>query len=103
MSFLLRFWGVRGSIPTPGRTTHRIGGNTSCCDIRWGDELFICDAGTGIRELGAELMAAARGPLVAHFFFSRVLRLNLRRRAWATGLTVTAHAVAEDRVAAVGA
>ncbi len=72
MSFLVRFWGVRGSIPTPGRTTKRIGGNTSCVDVRWGDELFICDAGTGIRELGSELMASAAGPLTAHFFFSHM-------------------------------
>jgi phosphoribosyl 1,2-cyclic phosphodiesterase len=51
----LRFWGTRGSIPTPGPTTVRYGGNTSCVEIRVGDTLLILDAGTGIRALGTEL------------------------------------------------
>ena len=53
----LRFWGVRGSIPTPGRATVRYGGNTSCVEVRVGDEILILDAGTGIRPLGQALMA----------------------------------------------
>ncbi|MBV8083541.1 MAG: hypothetical protein JO247_01885 [Chloroflexi bacterium] len=52
------FWGVRGSIAAPGRTTAEFGGNTSCVEIRAGDDLFIMDAGTGIRELGRHLLAA---------------------------------------------
>jgi phosphoribosyl 1,2-cyclic phosphodiesterase len=51
----LRFWGVRGSIPVPGPTTVHYGGNTSCVELRWGNELLILDAGTGIRGLGAAL------------------------------------------------
>ncbi len=51
----LRFWGVRGSIPTPGPQTAHYGGNTSCVEIRAEGEILICDAGTGIRPLGIAL------------------------------------------------
>jgi len=54
-SFSLRFWGVRGSIPTPGHATLQFGGNTSCIEVRADGQLIILDAGTGIRELGASL------------------------------------------------
>ncbi len=53
----VRFWGVRGSIPTPGPTTIEYGGNTSCVEVRCGGETVILDAGTGIRSLGAKLVA----------------------------------------------
>lgn len=54
----IRFWGVRGSIPTPGKATVRYGGNTACVEVRPYDDrrLFILDSGTGIRELGLFLM-----------------------------------------------
>jgi phosphoribosyl 1,2-cyclic phosphodiesterase/CheY-like chemotaxis protein len=53
----IKFWGVRGSIPTPGPATVRYGGNTSCIEVRAGGEIIILDAGTGLRPLGGELMA----------------------------------------------
>lgn len=53
----LKFWGVRGSIPTPGPGTVRYGGNTSCLEVRAGNEIIILDAGTGLRGLGRQLMA----------------------------------------------
>src|SRR5262249_40720980 len=52
-----RFWGVRGSIPTPGRTTLEYGGNTSCVEVRVGEQIIILDAGSGLRLLGRELLA----------------------------------------------
>lgn len=52
----VKFWGVRGSIPCPGPATQKYGGNTSCLQILGGSEIVIVDAGTGIRELGLELM-----------------------------------------------
>ncbi len=72
MSLYVKFWGVRGSIPTPGWSTQRYGGNTSCVEVRSDTTRFICDGGTGIRELGAHLMAteAGRGPIEAHLLFS---------------------------------
>ncbi|HTL56227.1 MAG TPA: MBL fold metallo-hydrolase [Candidatus Limnocylindrales bacterium] len=53
----LRFWGVRGSIPTPGPTTLEYGGNTSCVELRAGTRIVILDAGTGLRPLGRQLLA----------------------------------------------
>lgn len=55
--FQMKFWGVRGSIPTPGPTTLHYGGNTSCIEIRAAGQIIILDAGTGLRLLGRELMA----------------------------------------------
>ena len=57
----VRFWGVRGSIPAPGPATIRYGGNTSCVEVRFGDQIIIFDAGTGIRLLGESLMAEFKG------------------------------------------
>lgn len=50
------FWGTRGSVSTPGRITEKYGGNTPCVSVKCGDILLIFDAGTGIRNLGIELM-----------------------------------------------
>ncbi|MGD1084573.1 MAG: MBL fold metallo-hydrolase [Verrucomicrobiota bacterium] len=57
----LKFWGVRGSIPTPGTDTVWYGGNTSCVEVRAGTEIIILDSGSGIRPLGQALMAEFRG------------------------------------------
>ena len=54
---LLRFWGVRGSTPAPGPGTVHYGGNTSCIEVRAGDQIIILDAGTGLRLLGRALTA----------------------------------------------
>ncbi|HXC64616.1 MAG TPA: hypothetical protein VNZ67_09670, partial [bacterium] len=51
----IKFWGVRGSIPVPGESTLRVGGNTSCVELRAGGQLLIFDMGTGARALGASL------------------------------------------------
>jgi phosphoribosyl 1,2-cyclic phosphodiesterase/ActR/RegA family two-component response regulator len=51
----VRFWGVRGSIPSPGPDTVYYGGNTSCVEVRADGELIVLDAGTGIRGLGQQL------------------------------------------------
>src|SRR3954468_21199085 len=55
---LARVWGCRGSIAAPGPSTVRYGGNTSCVELRLPDgSVAILDAGTGIRTLGAQLVA----------------------------------------------
>ncbi len=53
----LKFWGVRGSIPSPGPATVRYGGNTTCVEVRAGNEIIILDGGTGLRPLGRALQA----------------------------------------------
>jgi phosphoribosyl 1,2-cyclic phosphodiesterase len=67
----LRFWGVRGSTPTPQVENMRYGGNTSCVEVRIQDRLFVFDCGTGFRTLGQHLTKQASGqPLFAHIFVS---------------------------------
>ena len=57
---LIRFWGTRGSIPTPGRGTTLYGGNTSCVEVRAEDgTVIILDCGTGARPLGLDLLSRA--------------------------------------------
>jgi len=73
--FRIRFWGVRGSIPTPGPETVRYGGNTSCVEVRCGEQVIILDAGSGIRKLGIELNK--EGPveatiLLSHFHWDHI-------------------------------
>ena len=67
----VRFWGVRGSLPTPGRSTVRYGGNTSCVEVRLGERRLILDAGSGLTALSA---AAARepGPISTDLLLSHV-------------------------------
>lgn len=65
MPLTVRFWGTRGSIPSPGRDTVRYGGNTPCVELRTEEgRLVILDAGTGIRELGRSLLARANGAAI---------------------------------------
>src|SRR5579862_9537532 len=66
----ITFWGVRGSIPTPGPETVEIGGNTSCVELRAGNLLLVFDGGTGLRLLGKRLLKEM--PITAHVFFSHV-------------------------------
>ena len=64
-----KFWGVRGSIATPGSKTVKYGGNTTCIEIRTdNNDLIILDAGTGIHMLGQELLKQL--PITAHIFFT---------------------------------
>jgi phosphoribosyl 1,2-cyclic phosphodiesterase len=64
----LTFWGVRGSLPTPGKQTIRYGGNTPCIEVRLSDgNLLILDAGTGIRNLGDNLVK--RGERLNSYLF----------------------------------
>lgn len=68
-SFLVRFWGVRGSYPVPGEQTVRFGGNTPCLELQMGEHVIIIDAGTGIINLGYDMMRRAQeqgnAPVVA--------------------------------------
>ena len=65
----LQFWGVRGSLPTPGPATVRYGGNTICVELRCGPHLLILDAGSGLREFGS-VLAASGVPIDADILLS---------------------------------
>ena len=64
-----KFWGVRGSIAVPGSDTLGYGGNTTCIEVR-GDngEIVILDAGTGIFQLGRQLLQESANQI--HLFIS---------------------------------
>ncbi len=67
----IKFWGVRGSTPTPQPENLRYGGNTSCVEVRLEDRVFIFDCGTGLRTLGHQLRQEFNGqPVSAHVFVS---------------------------------
>jgi phosphoribosyl 1,2-cyclic phosphodiesterase len=64
----VRFWGVRGSIPSPGTEYLKYGGNTACVELRAADKILIIDAGSGLKPLGNHLLAEM--PLEAHLLIS---------------------------------
>jgi phosphoribosyl 1,2-cyclic phosphodiesterase len=70
MAAFVKFWGTRGSIPTPASWTRVYGGNTPCVEVRFDDVLFICDAGSGIRELGKDLLTRQPPPKDLHLFIT---------------------------------
>lgn len=69
---LIKFWGVRGSIPVPGKDTVEFGGNTTCIEVITRQHRLIFDAGSGIRLLGLEMMQQefGDGKGKAHIFFT---------------------------------
>ncbi len=67
----LTIWGCRGSVPTPGADTVAFGGNTSCVEVALDDgTVFVLDAGTGIIDLGLELVS--RGVHRLHLFLTHL-------------------------------
>lgn len=74
----VRFWGVRGGIPTACAATRAFGGNTACVEVRCGDRLLVFDAGTGIRPFGAALAPSCpidADVLLTHCRFERTCGL----------------------------
>src|SRR5919204_1685258 len=77
-AFTVTFYGVRGSYPCPDPKVMRVGGNTACVYVRVGGHLIVLDAGTGIINLGKQLMketitghnGSEPAPLVINLFFT---------------------------------
>ena len=67
--FAVKFWGVRGSVPTPIPANQRYGGNTVCVEALIGDQHIIFDGGTGLVSLGYSLQQQAQ-PIHAHCLFT---------------------------------
>jgi phosphoribosyl 1,2-cyclic phosphodiesterase len=65
----VKFWGVRGSVPTPTPAYQRYGGNTICVEFSMGDQRIICDGGTGLVGLGHALLQE-QAPTQAHILFT---------------------------------
>jgi phosphoribosyl 1,2-cyclic phosphodiesterase len=74
----IKFWGVHGSLPRPGKTTLKYGGNTACVEVWAGGTLLVFDAGTGIRDLGDDLCRRSKdasgiqADIRGHIFFSHL-------------------------------
>jgi phosphoribosyl 1,2-cyclic phosphodiesterase len=87
-------WGTRGSTPVPGARFIRHGGNTSCMSITYGDERFIFDAGSGIRDLGMELMSGSHRELqlfVTHTHWDHIQGFPFFTPAYTPGFHITIH------------
>jgi phosphoribosyl 1,2-cyclic phosphodiesterase len=96
----IKFWGVRGSIPTPGPSTVRYGGNTPCVELKYGkDKMFILDAGSGIRELGQYMMKQKKpiksNILISHLHWDHIQGLPFFTPAYIPGNEFTIHAAEE--------
>ncbi len=97
----IRFWGTRGSIPTPGQRTVRYGGNTACVEVRAADgALLVLDAGTGLRELGLSLNGA--GPLdldllLSHLHWDHIQGIPFFRPAYDPKTRIRIHGPAQQR------
>jgi len=84
-------WGTRGSTPTPGARFLRHGGNTSCMSIVLGDEQFIFDAGSGIRDLGIEVLNSSRRKLhlfITHTHWDHIQGFPFFAPAYAPGFEI---------------
>jgi|YelNatPaOPRAMG01_1025707.scaffolds.fasta_scaffold00013_31 phosphoribosyl 1,2-cyclic phosphodiesterase len=90
----IKFWGVRGSIATPGKSTVKYGGNTACVELELDDgTLIILDAGTGIRNLG-EYLTSKGGKvdaflLISHPHCDHIQGFPFFRPAFVNGNTIT--------------
>lgn len=88
----IRFWGVRGSIASPGGDTAEVGGNTSCVEVLFEGQRVIFDAGTGIRRLGDRMMAeGARDAtlLLSHLHWDHIQGLPFFVPAYVPGARLT--------------
>jgi|SRR5579863_5614620 len=95
----LRFWGVRGSAPTPTQENLGYGGNTSCVEIRGGSgEIAIFDAGTGMRNLGEDLRKQFPGQKITvnvfltHYHWDHIQGLPFFGPLFQEGTEITFHA-----------
>jgi phosphoribosyl 1,2-cyclic phosphodiesterase len=86
MRFSVRFWGVRGSLATSGPEFAQVGGNTSCVEVRAGNQLIILDAGTGLYRLGCTLPPRIEATLLlSHFHWDHIQGFPFFRQAYEPG------------------
>jgi phosphoribosyl 1,2-cyclic phosphodiesterase len=89
---LVELWGTRGSLPTPGASMVRYGGNTSCVQVTLSDGTqLVLDAGTGIRNLPADLGSAGQPVhiLLTHLHLDHIQGLLFFPPLFRPGVEVT--------------
>src|SRR5476651_454381 len=92
----LTLWGTRGSVPTPGANFLRHGGQTSCMAVIMEDAAYIFDAGSGIRDLGLELMKSKIRTVhlfITHTHWDHIQGFPFFAPAYVPGFNITIHAV----------
>jgi phosphoribosyl 1,2-cyclic phosphodiesterase len=101
----LKFWGVRGSTPTPQLENLRYGGNTPCLELRLPDnQCIIFDAGSGLRNLGAALLKEAQGAnldlkvFLTHFHWDHIQGIPFFAPLFLPGNRVTFHSQCNGRL-----
>lgn len=101
MTITIKFWGVRGSIASPGPTTAGVGGNTSCVEVRAGDARLVLDAGTGIRALGEQLVREGVGDvalLLSHTHWDHIQGLPFFVPAYLPGTRLAVYGQASGQM-----
>ena len=95
----VKFWGTRGSIPTPGPRTIRYGGNTACVEVRCGSTILMLDCGTGAREMGLALQREFKGHpvevsiFVGHTHWDHIQGFPFFMPAYVPGTRLTIHSL----------
>src|SRR5262249_35583962 len=96
----VRFWGVRGSVATCGRGFVGVGGNTSCVEVRAGDELIILDAGTGLLPLAQAWNGRTHATfLISHLHWDHIHGFPFFTPAYAPGNSFTLYGPGEGGLA----
>lgn len=96
-SLQVTFWGVRGSIPVPGSSTVKYGGNTPCVSVTTDDSCIILDAGSGIREMAVYLQKNKKtyknyNILFSHFHHDHLLGFQFFYPLFTEGATINIYA-----------
>jgi phosphoribosyl 1,2-cyclic phosphodiesterase len=106
----IKFWGVRGSTPTPERRNSRYGGNSPCIEVRLANgTIIILDCGSGLRGLGKSLLREfAERPLhayifVTHFHWDHIQGIPFFLPLYKKGNTFLFHSVSRKGLELEGA
>jgi phosphoribosyl 1,2-cyclic phosphodiesterase len=104
MAMDLRFWGVRGTFPTPEKDRTRYGGHTTCSSLPLGPgAVLVIDAGSGLRDLGERIMAEAGSGdirvdlLLTHFHLDHVIGFPFFAPIYSPRTTLTVHAPGDPK------